>query len=500
MPSNPYKSLVESTHNFPNKVIFDDNALKKYTYFEFLQMVNRYAQLLKDRYKIKKGNHVGLLLYDTIDFPLNFYALAKLGAVCIPFPTKYRENEVRELIEKSDLDLLVHEGKFKPWVIDYQFDKIEAITDFKYHGLEYLNLDAYSAKDYESAGELNDEIIITFTSGTTSSSKGVILKNHNVMHAIISYHRILEIKQNDRTVIPIPIYHITGLVALMGLFVYAGATTFLQRKFDTMRLLKCIEDEKITFMHASPTVFIKMMEFKEDYPELRSLRYCGCGSSYMPVEKMNEFHKWLPYVKFSVIYGMTETASPALICPNDSPTSIYSSAAGKPIPGLELKIVAESGHECPQGEVGLLHLRGANITAQYYHQKLKDIDDDFWLNTGDLAFFNEDNYVFIVDRKKDMINHGGEKIWTRDVEEAICSIPGVNECAVVGIKNELYGEVAAAVVVPVKDVILSETMIKNALIDKLAKYKIPEKILILDEIYRTRGMKVDKKRIRKLFE
>lgn len=498
MPINIYESLLDSVQQEPNKIAFVDNDEGTYTFKEFLELVNQCAGFLKDKYQVKKGAHIGLLLYTDIDFCICFYAIAKLGAVCIPLPTKYREHEIKALIDKSYLDVLIYNEDFKTWVEEDTYLKLELANSFIKHGLEKYSLDKYDGNCQDNAGGIEDDIIIMFTSGTTSVSKGVVLKNYNVMHAIISYQRILDIQDFDSTIIPIPIYHITGLIALLGLFVHARATVYLHRRYDARKVLQCIYDNDITFMHGSPTVFSKLLELKDEFPVLKSLRALGCGSSYTPLTKMKEFHQWLPYTKFQVIYGMTETASPALIFPYDSPTSIYATSAGLLIPGMLLKIIDDDGNELKSGEVGQIWIKGTNVTSRYYNLVSPAIDEDYWLDTGDMGYYNEDGYVFIVDRKKDMINRGGEKIWCKDVEEAINSHPAVIESAVVAVKDETYGEVAGAVVVVKESITIDD--LKKYLKTELATFKIPEQVLFVDEIYKTRGLKVDKKRIKTLFK
>ena len=290
-------------------------------------------------------------------------------------------------------------------------------------------------------------MILMFTSGTTSTSKGVILKNYNINHAVMIYQRILELGEDDRTIIPVPIYHITGLVALLGLFVYIGGTVYLHKRYDAYRILSAIQEHEITFLHGSPTVFGLLLELKNKFSKNESIRVLACGSSYMPVETMMKLHQWMPQMTFHRIYGMTETSSPATIFPSDAATSIYAKAQGKPIPGMELKIVDDSGKEVPCKEIGNVQLKGTNICESYYHIEKSPIDKEGWLDTGDMGYLNEDSYLYIVDRKKDMINRGGEKIWCNDVENEITSLKGVKESALVGIPSEKYGEVAAAVVV-----------------------------------------------------
>lgn len=498
MPKNIYESLLLAVKKQKDKIAFVDNEKESYTYNEFLGLVDQCAEFLRKRYQITKEKHVGLLLEADIDFCICFYAIAKLGAVCIPLPTKYSESEIKLLINKSYLNLLIYKQKFKKWVKDGEYQQLEISTSFIKLGLEKYLVDKYENNFLSNSGELEDDFIIMFTSGTTSASKGVVLKNYNVMHAIISYQRILDIQEWDKTIIPIPIYHITGLVALLSLFVHAGATIHLHRRYDAKKVLQCIYQNNITFMHGSPTVFSKLLELKKEFPVLQSLRSIGCGSSYTPVKKMQEFHQWLPYTKFQVIYGMTETASPALIFPYDSPTSIYATSAGLVIPGMLLKVVDDNGKELQSDEVGQIWIKGTNVTSRYYNLVSPAINEDYWLDTGDMGYYNKEGYVFIVDRKKDMINRGGEKIWCKDVEEAINSYQAVAESAVVAVKDETYGEVAGAVVILKSSITIAE--LKGYLKTKLATFKIPEQILFVTEIYKTKGLKVDKKRIKKLFK
>lgn len=498
MPINIYESLLLTTKRQKEKIAFIDNEKESYTYKEFLGLVNQCAEFLKDKYQIGKEKHVGLLLEADIDFCICFYAIAKLGAVCIPLPTKYSKCEINTLIDKSYLYLLIYKENFQEWVKEGTYKKLEISTTFVKYGLETYLSDTYNKDCFNNNGELEDDLIIMFTSGTTSVSKGVVLKNYNVMHAIISYQRILDIQEGDKTIIPIPIYHITGLVALLGLFIHVGGTIYLHRRYDARKVLQCIYQNNITFMHGSPTVFSKLLELKNEYPILRSLRMIGCGSSYTPLTKMKEFHQWLPYTKFQVIYGMTETASPALIFPYDSPTSVYATSAGLLIPGMLLKVIDDDGKELRAKEVGQIWIKGTNVTTRYYNIVSSTMDADYWLDTGDMGYYNEDGYIFIVDRKKDMINRGGEKIWCKDVEEAINCHPAVIESAVVAVKDEIYGEVAGAIIV-LRNPITIEGL-KQYLKIELAAFKIPKQILFVDEIYKTSGLKVDKKRIKTLFK
>ncbi len=498
--NNYYEILEDTAERFRDKTAFCDNWGRCYTYREFLGLVDSMAEYLGEL-GVKRGSHVGLLLHNSVEFCTVFYAVCKLGAVSVPFPSKYREPEIRALIEKADLSFLFCAEQFREWVRGYE----EQGTVIRYsideeNGFGFRHLALRPGRRGGSRGALTDEVIMMFTSGTTSASKGVVLKNYNIIHAAMIYQRLCQITPEDKTIIPVPIYHITGLIALLGLFVYAGGTVYLYRRYDARRILTCIAEHQITFMHGSPTVFGLLLDYRTEFPALPSVRTLLCGSSYMPDDKMRQLHSWMPTMRLMTVYGMTETASPGTLFPYDAATSIYSASAGKPIPGLELKIVDEDGKEQGADQAGTVLLRGTNILEYYYHMQTGLLSPDGWLDTGDVGYVNEEGYVFFVDRKKDMINRGGEKIWCNDVENELVSLEGIKDAAVVGVASEKYGEAAAAVVVLEEGAALTEEELQKRLLARMARYKVPERILFLEEIPKTPGMKTDKRYIRTLFD
>ena len=247
---------------------------------------------------------------------------SKLGAVCVPIPTKYREPEVLSLTQRSTVSRPgppSFEGLGLPVVWS------RGVAD----GYGFAGL---SGEGVDAAGGPEDPVIMMFTSGTTSAAKGVVLRNYNVCHAAMVYARLMGTTSEDRCLIPIPIYHVTGLIALLVQFVYVGARTYLHRLFDARRVLTCVRDDEITYLHGSPTSFAELLPLRDEFPELPSVRAMLSGSSYEPLPAMRAFHEWMPTATFQVVYGMTETASPALLFPLDSPTSVYAGATGKPVP------------------------------------------------------------------------------------------------------------------------------------------------------------------------
>lgn len=500
LPSNLYEALCSSASSFPEKKALEDDSGVSCTYHELLEKTDVFASYLLCCKGIKKGSQTALLLYNSIEFAVSFLALIKLGAVTVPLPTKFKKNEVLALLEKTEVTAIICDPKFMDWFQDIPSETYTFVFSDSYSP-------AYGLADYICVPDLpippaagfTDPAIIMFTSGTTDQSKGVLLRNYNIMHAVESYRRILNVTSEDLSVIPVPMYHITGLIALLGLFIYTGGTLYLHKFFHADKVLEAVSEKKITFLHASPTVFSMLLGQADNYPSMPSLKTLVCGSANIPSEKLKHIHQWLPSASFHTVYGLTETASPASVFPGDACTSPHIGSCGLPIPGSDFKIISGGSQELPPDTVGEIFIRGTMVLSEYYRLSTPLLDEEGWLKTGDLGYFTSDGYLYVVDRKKDMINRGGEKIWSTDVENELYAIPGITEAAVVGIPDDIYGEIPAAVITVSKGCDLTDTIITDCLKPRIAKYKIPARILILEEIPLTANLKTDKRKIKELF-
>ena len=502
LPQNIFLAFKDTAKKHREKIAVIDNEGRRYSYEKILEMVNDFSAWLAKDFGIIKGKHVALMLYNSIEFCTAFLALNRIGAVVVPLPTKFREEEIHALIQKSDVEFVISDQKFE-WYFQNLYEKVRiciipdgtekyALSEFRSENGKTL------AEEMEKKVTDSDLALLMFTSGTTSLSKGVTIRNYNIMHAIVSYQKALNITEEDKAIIPVPIYLITGLVAIFGLMMYTGGTVCLNRFFDARRVLDDIKKYEITFFHASPTVFTLILKEKENYPDLPGLRMFACGSGNMSPEKIRMLHEWLPHSEFRTIYGLTETTSPGTVFPTDASVSPYIGASGIPIPGSEYKVVDEMGNEVPDGEQGEILVRGSNITENYY--KMENVAfTDGWLNTGDIGYFNTEGYLYIADRKKDMINRGGEKICSFDVENKLLEMDEIEDAAVIGIPDELYGEIPAALIKLKSGKTLSENEIKVFMKSQMASYKVPHKILFSEQIPLTANMKVNKKRIREMF-
>jgi len=496
LPHNPYEILQQTSHRYAEKTAIVDADHTAYTYGELIHLTDKFAGYLYDAYNIQRGEHVGILLQTSVEYCITFFALCKLGAVTVPLPVKYRQNEIVALASKANIRVILCEGHQVEW---FPKDKYITIsTDRQTGGFAFRSLPDI-VPDTDARGRLEDPVILMFTSGTTSQSKGALLKNYNIMHAIVAYQKTLGITNHDRTILATPIYNITGLVAILGLFIYVGGTLYLHRKFNPEQVLQCIIENDVTFLHASPTVFSMLLDYRNDYPHIPSINSFACGSSNMPAENIIRLKQWMPEADFHTVYGLTETSSPAAIFPTGAAESPYIGSSGVPIPGLEVKIIDEDESTLTHNKIGEVAVRGAVVLECYYIGGEGSYTKDGWFKTGDLGYLNKDGYLYIVDRKKDMVNRGGEKICCFDVENAMHSISGIIEAAVVGIPHPVYGEQPVAVVRLESGYSLTEDQIKEALLPKLTKYKIPTQIRFVDSMIKTPNGKIDKRGIRASF-
>lgn len=496
-PASVYATLASTAKEFGDKTAIFAEDTNRYTFSEVKSFTDRLATYLVDAHGLRAGDRVGVLLDNGIDFIASFYASNRIGAIIVPLPGKFRRAEIDALVERADLDLVICQPEQRDW-----FGDIPVITTSSNscaYGLPLAGTSSETVLENVPMPGLENDAILLFTSGTTSLSKGVLLTNMNAVHAIRSYERVLDLTHEDTTIIAVPIYHVTGMIAIIGLFVYLGGSIHIQKRMEGRPFVKEIFVSNISFVHASPTVFALMLEERDRFPKLPSVEKVACGAAHMPVSRIRDMHEWMPHMQFRSVYGLTESCSPAFVFPDDAASSPHLGSSGMPIPGLDVKICAEDGSELPIGEIGEIVMRGANIARRYDKIETDALGTDGWLHTGDVGRATEDGYIFLLDRKKDMINRGGEKIWCIDVEEELRRLEMIEDAAVVGVPDAMYGEVAAAAVVIKEGQEADETAIKEQLNRRLARYQVPVYFTRVPEIPLTKGSKVDKNAVRALF-
>lgn len=318
---------------------------------------------------------------------------------------------------------------------------------------------------------------IMFTSGTTGRPKGAILTNEGVVHASLNYVRTMQLGRNDRSLLVVPMSHVTGLVALLTTAVCARMTLVLMRKFDPETTLEVMAHEAITHTVMVPAMYNLMMLRADLKPErLASWRIGGYGGAPMPEAQIERLAALLPNLGLMNLYGATETTSPAVIMPSRHALD-HCAAVGIPAPGIDIAVMDDRGIEVPGGTPGELWIRGASVVPGYWGNEeatKKEFSDGYW-KSGDIGMIDTHGFVRLLGRTKDMINRGGYKIFADEVEALLAELPFVEESAVVGRPCEVLGERVHAVVVVRDGFPLPQPSDLWAHIAKrLADFKVPE--------------------------
>lgn len=501
-PPNILRLIKESATRHPDKTAVADDSGASLTYRELWQEAGNWADRLQAGWGIGPGCRVALLLPGGVEFVALFLGILRRGAAAAPFNTKLAPAELRRIVENCAPELLV--------VAPRQLPKLqEAWPGYPeqrllvWPGEEEAFPGAPSpAGTAEGLPEPREEdcAALIYTSGTTGNPKGVILTHGNVVHSVLSYAQVLPLSEEDTTVIAVPLFYVTGLIAQLLLFLALGGTSVILRRFDENNLLRLLERHRATFFHAVETVFIKLLGAAErPGVALSALRLAACGGGPIMPRTIAELKAWLPYLDFRPVYGLTETSSPASVMPVDVNTCRDRvRSAGRPIPVVDCRMVDEAGKDVASGEVGELWLRGPVMSPGYFRNPgaTAAAFHDGWFATGDLARLDEDGFLYIQDRKKDMIIRGGEKVFPTEVEAVLTGHPAVAEAAVVGVPDPLYGESVKAFVVPAPGKAPSGTELEAWLRERLARYKVPSAYVFLRQLPRSANGKILRRELR----
>jgi long-chain acyl-CoA synthetase len=500
-------------------VLWPDNIAivfegKRYTYKQFNERINRFANLLI-KAGCRKGDGLAVMADNCAKYLEVYFAAAKIGVRVTPVNVRLGDDEIVYIINDSETAFFVvgdgYEEKvkqmkngfknIKAWVsldnpvcgfLDY--DKVLDISP----ALE-PDLDQYDIQE-------NDLAILMYTGGTTGLPKGVMLSHRSALLAGITSALASGFTEDDSTCFVLPIFHVSWWPILSMLII--GGKVCINRKPDLDTIFKLIEDEKCSHMNLVPTIYGWMVDWpsvgKYDLSSLRLLTYAG---SPFPTEVLKKCIRKFGN-KFAQGYGATETAGAGISGLSwkdhhlDGPLSKYLVSAGKPMPNSRVKIVDENDKTLGPGEYGEICAKGKHIMMGYWkNPKLTEaVLKGGWYHTGDMGYMDEDGYIFMTDRKADMIISGGENVYPKEVEDIIYQHPAVKECTVVSAPDAKWGEVVQAVVVlrPGKQA-TAEEIIEHCKKNNLAGYKCPKAVAFWADIPKTIVGKIVKKDVKKKF-
>jgi fatty-acyl-CoA synthase len=480
----------------------DDRSL---TVRELHERVNRLAAGLTEL-GVGRGDVVALLLYNRPEFLELLYAVNRVGAVFLPLNYRLSEEEWAYILDHAEAKVLVTEPEFvRP--ADRIAGKLTGLAhrilvdgsaEGTRTGYEAL-LDRHHGARVEPVDVGPDDLQrLMYTSGTTSRPKGVRITYGNVEAKNLAHIVHFGLTAADTTLVCGPLYHVGGLdMPALGVL-YAGGSVVLQRKFDPVGALRAIQEHHVTNAWLAPAMVNAVLEVpdRESY-DTGSMRFILGGGEKTPEPVLRRIMNAFPNAWFADAYGLTETVSGDTFLDREHALSKLGSV-GRPVPHTRVRIVDDTGKEVPAGELGEITLRGPKVFAGYWRDEKATAAalKDGWFHTGDIGHVDEDGFLYIDDRKKDMIVSGGENIATPEVERVLYEHPAVLEAAVVGLVHPRWGEVPRAFVVFRPGASAGADELREFCLERLAKFKVPVRFDVVDELPRTPSGKVLKRTLR----
>lgn len=503
----------------------------KWTYNIFSKRVMEVARSLM-ALGVEKGDRVGIWSMNNSEWTLIQFATAKIGAILVNINPNYRTHELKYALNKARVKLLVTADKSK--YMDYagmiqelapelmkdepelhaealpHLRKIIRIHEKDISGMlswwtmlkHQMEVTEEEVIERQNTLDFDDPINIQFTSGTTGFPKGATLTHHNILNNGYFVAERMEITEKDNVIIPVPLYHCFGMViGNLGCVTHGATMIYPSELFDTEAVLKAIQKEKATAVYGVPTMFIAELEHPDfEKYDLSSLRTGVMAGSPCPIEIMKKVQTVMHMPQMQIAYGMTETSPVSTQTKMGTPLEKQVSTVGQVHPHIEIKIIdPENGQVLNLGKEGELCTRGYSVMKGYWDDETKTleaIDSDGWMHSGDLAVMDEEGYINIVGRIKDMIIRGGENIYPREIEEFLFTHPKVSDVQIIGVPSEKFGEEVMAWI-KLKE---GETATSNELLDfcsgKIAHFKIPKYIKFVEDFPMTVTGKIRKVEMR----
>ncbi|MCX2739112.1 AMP-binding protein [Pontibacter anaerobius] len=505
------RKTVEKYGNREALVMVEQNY--RATYQEFWEQVEQVAKSLL-AYGIVKGDRVGIWSPNRYEWVLVQFATARVGAILVTINPGYKTNDLQYALNQSQINLLIAAPNFRQTNYMEMLEKIRPLCEYP----EQTVIMDHDWQDFLKAGEsvstveleareqtlqFDDPINIQYTSGTTGFPKGATLSHHNILNNGFFIGQILKYTAKDRVCIPVPFYHCFGMViGNLACITHGSCMVIPAASFDPEQVMQTVQDEKCTSLYGVPTMFIAELGHpsfpKYDFSTLRTGVMAG---SNCPTDTMKKVQQLMNMQEVTVCYGMTETSPVSTQSRTDAPLDKRVSTVGTVHPHLEIKIVdPEIGQVVPRGERGELCTRGYSVMLGYWNmpEATSRAIRNGWMHTGDLAVMDEEGYVQIVGRIKDLIIRGGENIAPREIEEFLLTHEDIVDVHVIGVPDAKYGEEVMAWVKLKGGITPNPELIKAYCRGQIATIKIPKYWKFVEDFPMTVTGKIRKVEMREI--
>ncbi|MBP7378632.1 MAG: AMP-binding protein [Odoribacter splanchnicus] len=511
------QNLRQIAAKFPERTaLISEYQQYRANYSEFLEQVEQVAKALM-AHGIRRGDRVGIWSPNRYEWVLVQYATALMGAIMVNINPGYKLSGLRYALEQSRIDLLIASSHFRKTDYikmldelrpDCLYPKQTVIIDRDWATFLSSASQVSDARlaEREASLQFDDPVNIQYTSGTTGYPKGATLSHHNILNNGFFIGERLKYTEKDIVCLPVPFYHCFGMVLGNMAIVTHGACIVIPGEFfDPEQVLQTVENERCTSLYGVPTMFIAELDLP-DFAKynLKSLRTGIMAGAPCPIDTMRKVQSLMNMTEICVCYGMTETSPVSTESCTDDPLELRVTTVGTVHPHVEIKIIdPESGAIVPRGTAGELCTRGYSVMLGYWDNPEDTkaiIDETRWLHSGDIAVMDENGYVSIVGRIKDLIIRGGENISPKEIEDFLIVHEGVSDVQVIGVYSEKYGEEVMAWIKPRPGYNVSAESLHTYCKGRIATFKIPRYWKFVDAFPMTVTGKIRKIEMREISE
>ena len=498
--NNIIEVFEKTVASFPLKTAIICNE-KEFTYQELDRKVTNFASNLQTLWGIQPGDKVAILLPNCAEFIIVYLGIIRSGGVALPINIRLKPPEISFILGNANACALIAHKKTWSTALEVlpKLSGIKHIMSVNFEHETATSIDRFisGGKSDRGAPDLlpEDVAAIIYTSGTTGLPKGAMLMHRNLIFNAHSTIHGFDFQHHERHLVTVPLFHVTGLNTILVTSLMLGSTLIVSDKYFPRDILELIEHYQVNTYFAAPTTYLLMFDLEDigtfDLSSIRIFVYSGAP---MPPRAILRLRKLVPGIELVNLYGSTEATSVTTVLPAaDALRNIES--VGRTVSDLQLKVIDPGGVELPPGEIGELCVKGASVFRGYYENPEATTEAFIgdWYRTGDSAIINDEGYVFLKGRKKELIIVAGENVYPIEVENVICSIPQVLEAAVIGEDDPIMGQVVKAVVVLERGTKLPVADIKNHCTDNLASFKVPQSVDFIGHLPRNPSGKVMKR-------